>query len=329
MATLYGQNLRVWTDTNWGQTSTVDYRVIAAATNCTVNYTKDTADATHKDIHSMFQNPEGTNKRCSVTVESLYVDEFDLLLQAILANKPFYIRWDESGGEFNQQPLECGYHQAALAYISDFTLTANNRENCTFSVTFTTTGPVQYDSDPNWSDADVFTTRKGQKMRLMIGDDSNIGVIAAAMQLSFHVSVSLEDATTKDTVEEWAIVEPTGISYDISSTALIRSGETITSLERSKDLQALLADYSGDVVWRIGTASGPNNRQVTPLVTGTAIITSITLNGPNRQKATYSFQMQGVGAFALPQMQTGSTSISNGSNSGNNGGQADPSDVTP
>ena len=46
----------------------------------------------------------------------------------------------------------------------------------------------------------------------------------------------MESATTKDTTGEWDIQEPTAISYDISTGALVRSGETITSQVGAKSL---------------------------------------------------------------------------------------------
>lgn len=304
MATLYGQNFRVWM--NISQTDdNISYRVIGASTNCTVNLTSNVSDTTHKDIVGIFGRPESLSRSGTVTVESLCIDSLEVFLKRILSRKPMLIRWDESVEQdaMNQQPVEAGFHRFAMAYITDFTLTANNRENCTLSATFSLTSEPALDSDVEWSDEDVFTQTKGQKVRLLINPSNGLGVIAAALNLQFHISVATENSTTKDTVSDWEAIEPTSISYDISCTALIRSGETITSQERSyesNDFEEMLASGS-QLPWQLAEMTGANNRTVGLVrASGNAICTAVTLTGPNRQKATVDLQMQGVGPYQVP-----------------------------
>ena len=91
----------------------------------------------------------------------------------------------------------------------------------------------------------IGTYTKGQFVRLFLGSDNTATpakVIAAAKQLSLHVSQAVEDATTKDTPGDWQIQEPMELTYDISTTALIKSGETITSgvsAQALSDIQAI------------------------------------------------------------------------------------------
>lgn len=322
MATLYGQNLRVWTSLGLNA-ETPDARVIACATNCTIQYTADTQDFSHKDILSAFDNPVVSNLRCQVTTEALDVENFTTILEKILNKEPVFIMWDESNGNLNQSPAGDNWRGSGMAYISDMTLNANNRELATLSTTFTITGDVRHDEQLQPSDEDEFISTWGEHLRLVLRKTSvTDAVIAAALQLSFHVSVSLEDCTTKDTdtsgSSKWIFVEPTSISYDISSTALVRSGETITSQKGSismKDAQDKFEQTTG-FRWGIGSASGTNNRDIDEMVNGNAIITSLQLNGPNRQRATYSIQMQGVGAYRFPS-NASHANASNSSNSGN------------
>jgi len=325
MATLYGQNLRVWTSLGLSDDAP-DARIIACATNCTIQYTADTQDLSHKDILNMFNNPAVSGLRCQVTTEALDVENFSLILRQILNKEPVFIMWDESGGTLNQTPTGDDWRGSGMAYISDMTLNANNRELATLSTTFTITGAVRHDDQTQPSDEDEFINTWGEQIRLVLRKTSvTNAVIAAALQLSFHVSVSLEDSTTKDTSTssgKWVYVEPTSISYDISSTALVRSGETILSQKGGismKEAQDMFEMSEGSHRWGIGYATGTNNRDVDEIVNGQAIITSLQLNGPNRQRATYSIQLQGVGAYSLSS-NASHANASNNSDSVDNGG---------
>jgi hypothetical protein len=121
--------------------------------------------------------------------------------------------------------------------------------------------------------------------------------------LSLHCSLSLEDATTKDTEGEWVVQEPTALSYDISTGALVRSGETITSQVGAKSLSDLETIYEAGtpVKWAIANVNGDNNRTKvgSAIVSGLATLTTLTINGPNRQVADYTAQMQGYGDFTV------------------------------
>ena len=146
---------------------------------------------------------------------------------------------------------------------------------------------------------------KGQFVRLFLGSDNTAApstVIAAAKSLSLHVSLTLEDVTTKDTAGDWQIQEPTAISYDISTSALMRSGETITSQVGAKSLADIEAIYEAGtpVKWKIANVGGDNNRTASStIVSGSVILTQLTLNGPNRQNADYTAQLNGYGDYTV------------------------------
>lgn len=142
-------------------------------------------------------------------------------------------------------------------------------------------------------------------MRLFLGSDNTATpskVIAAAKQLSLHVSMTLEDATTKDTDGDWQAQEPTGLAYDISTTALIRSGDTITSSVAAQSLPDIEEIYEASlpVKWLIAPVSGANQRtKGTTIVSGSVVLTQLTLNGPNRQNADYSASLSGFGPYEV------------------------------
>lgn len=142
---------------------------------------------------------------------------------------------------------------------------------------------------------------KGQFFRLFLADTANpASVLGAAKNLSLHISVTVEEATTKDTEGDWVVNEPVAINYDITTSALVESGETITSLAPAKDLSGLLTHYEEEdtLYWQIASVSGANNRAKGGVIAGgQCIITQLTVNAPNRQVATYDAQLSGVGAF--------------------------------
>ena len=146
---------------------------------------------------------------------------------------------------------------------------------------------------------------KGQFVRLFLGSDNTAvpaKIVAAAKSLSLHVSMSLEDATTKDTTGDWQVQEPTALSYDISSNALVRSGDTITSAVQGQDFASIEEIYesSTPVRFQIANTSGANNRtKGTIICSGSVVITQLTLNAPNRQNATYDTQLSGYGVYTV------------------------------
>jgi hypothetical protein len=144
---------------------------------------------------------------------------------------------------------------------------------------------------------------KGQFVRLFLSDTSNPAlVLAGAKTLQLHVSMSLEDATTKDTPGTWQVQEPTGLSYDISTNALVASNETITSAVGGQTLGTLMDFYEASTLlyWQIANVSGDNQRtKGSVIVSGQARIGSIAVNAANRQVATYDTQLSGYGDYTV------------------------------
>ena len=192
-----------------------------------------------------------------------------------------------------------------MAYLSDGSFVFNNRENSTKSLQFSGTGALTKITITEYVDIAPAGFTKGQFVRLFVGSDNTAApskVIAAATSLTLHVSLTLEDATTKDTTGDWVVQEPTGLSYDISTSALMRGDDTITS---SVDGQAIdnledIYEASQPVKWKIANVSGENNRTAgATIVSGSVVITQLTLNGPNRQNATYDAQLSGYGDYTV------------------------------
>ncbi len=96
--------------------------------------------------------------------------------------------------------------------------------------------------------------------------------------------------------------EPTGISFDITSDALVKSGDTITSTAQGQDFATIESIYeaSTPVRFQIANTSGANNRTKGAVIcSGSVVVTQLTLNAPNRQNATFQTQLTGYGPYIV------------------------------
>ena len=301
MATLKGQHLRILL------LDGDKFKVVGKSTNATITLTGNSDDVSTKDDVILFSKPEITSKSWSVQVESLDVTDTAAVLNAIKNLKLFTLIWDEVDTGDNQTMMQAGFARTGTAYLNDVTFQWDDRTNSTKQLQFTGVGALQKITTKPTQDLvekdDAYT--KGQFVRLFLGSDNSAvpaKIVAAAKSLSLHVSMSLEDATTKDTTGDWQVQEPTSISYDISSNALVRSGDVITSTVQGQDFSSIEAIYetSTPVKWQIANVSGANNRtKGTVIASGSAVVTQLTLNAPNRQNATYTTQLTGYGIYTV------------------------------
>lgn len=302
MGTLKGQNLRICVyDSTAGK-----YKVIGMSTNCTITLTNNTEEASHKDIVSLASMPMTASKAWSVSVESLNVADTAAMLTAIKAMTPMTIMWDETSTIDNQTREKATYARKGQAFLNDVTFNFNNRENSTKSLQFSGTGGLETVGSSEATDViGIGSYTKGQYVRLFLSNDNTVAPskpIASALQLSLHVSLTLEDATTKDTTGDWVVQEATGLSYDITSNALVRSGETITSQVTGMDMAAIEVIYEAGtpVKWKIANVNGDNNRTATStLVSGSVLISQLEVNGPNRSNAAYTTTLNGYGDYTV------------------------------
>ena len=299
---LKGQNFRILTF----DSTASKFKCVGMATNCTVTLTNNTEDASTKDDVGMAQKPTMTSQGWGVSVESLDVSDAGAMLTAIKSLTPFTLMWDETATSDNQTGEQAAFARKGQAYLNDATFNFNDRENATKSLQFTGSGALEtISSTPSYEAVSASAYTKGQFVRLFLSSDNTTApakVIAAAKSLSLHVSMTLEDATTKDTTGNWQIQEPTGLSYDISTSALVRGNDTITSAVLAQDLASIEEIYEAGtpVKWKICNVSGANQRTAGAVIaSGSVLLTQLTLNGPNRQNATYDAQLTGYGAYTV------------------------------
>ena len=302
MGTLKGQNFRICIFDSTAE----KYKVIGMATGCTVTLTNNTEDASHKDIVGAASMPTVTSKSWQVSCDSLNVADAAAMLTAIKSMQPMTLMWDETATTDNQTREKATFARKGQAYLNDVTFNFNDRENSTKSLQFQGTGALQNVGSSEATEViAIGSYTKGQFVRLFLGSDNTAApstVIAAAKTLSLHVSLTLEDATTKDTAGEWTIQEPTALNYDISTGALVRSGETITSQVGAKSLADIETIYENGtpVKWKIANVGGDNNRTASStIVSGSVVLTQLSINGPNRQNADYSATLNGYGDYTV------------------------------
>ena len=300
---LKGQNFRILTYNAIGDR----WAVIGMATNCTVTINSNTEDASHKDIVGMAANPAVVSNNWSVQVDSLDVADVSAMLTAIKNSTQFKLRWDETSTIDNQALAPQTYGRMGMAYLNDATFQFDNRTNSSKGLQFTGSGPLSA-TDSGDVDEDSYTPgsfTKGQFVRLFLANNNTatpVNVLASALTLALHVSVTLEEVSTKDTDGNWQVQEPTGISYDISTSALIRGGDTITSSVGAKGLADLeeIQEDGEPVKWHIANVSGANQRtKGTIIASGSALIQNLQIQGPNRQNAQYTASLVGVGAYSV------------------------------
>lgn len=301
MVTLKGQNLRVMAMEGSSLT------VVAMATSCTVTLNNNTEDASTKDDVGNSSMPSVVSKSWGLNVESLKVLNIGQVLDDIKFMRKLLVMWDEVSTTNNQSMLNATFARKGYAYLNDATFTFNDRENSAKSLQFTGASPLekiaQGEGGSLFTPTPTYT--KGQFVRLFIGDNNTAvpsRVVAASKNLSFHTSMSLEDATTKDTTGEWQVQEPTSVSYDITTNALVRSSDTIEAEVGAQDLSSIMTIYESGmpVKWIIANVSGPNNRTIgTKIVSGSAVLTQLTINAANRQKADYTANLAGYGQYTI------------------------------
>ena len=302
MATLRGQNFRICIFDSTAE----KYKVIGMATGCTVTLSNNVEQARTKDDVGMAQKPQVTSKSWQVSCDSLNVADAAAMLTAIKSMQPMTLMWDETSTTDNQTRAKAAFARKGQAYLSDATFQFDAGTNSTKQLQFSGTGALETVAASEATQViPLGSYTKGQNVRLMLSSDNTAApsaVIAAARSLSLHISLTLESAKTKDTTGDWDVQEPTELSYDISTGALVRSGETITSQVAGKALADIETIYQNGtpVKWQIANVGGDNNRTVNSvIVSGSLIVQQLTLNGPVGQVADYTAQMQGWGEYTV------------------------------
>lgn len=143
---------------------------------------------------------------------------------------------------------------------------------------------------------------KGQNIRLYLSEDTQF--VAGATSLTVNIQLDMQDASTKDTTNGWEAPEPVGISWDVSTDALVYDDDPVTGTTGGSLLADMISpllaapENTGGMEADVCMADGSNNRtKGSSLISGMVIPTGMTINAQNRQNATYTAQFTGLGMF--------------------------------
>ena len=140
MGTIKGQNLRVM----------VGGKCIAMATSCQIHIGTQLEDASTKDSAGDWQEQEVTGLNWDATTDSLVTledngtnGELPQDLMSLIINKTqVTLSFDTTAGTNNRVGQNSAIKRSGTAYLTDYNLTAPNRQNSTLNCKFTGTGPL-------------------------------------------------------------------------------------------------------------------------------------------------------------------------------------------
>ena len=140
MATIKGQNLRVM----------VGGKCIAMATSCTFHVSAQLEDSSTKDSVGDFQEQEVTGLSWDAQTESLVTledngtnGELPQDILSLMINKTkVTLTFDQTAGANNRVGQNSVIKKSGQAYITDVSISAQNRQNSTCTVQFTGTGAL-------------------------------------------------------------------------------------------------------------------------------------------------------------------------------------------
>lgn len=140
MSTIKGQNLRIL----------VGGKCVAMATSCTFHVSAQLEDSSTKDSVGDWQEQEVTGLSWDAQTDSLVTLEDNGtngelpqdLLGLIISKTKVTITFDQTAGANNRVTQNSAIKRTGEAYVTDVTITAQNRQNSTFSAKLTGTGPL-------------------------------------------------------------------------------------------------------------------------------------------------------------------------------------------
>lgn len=140
MSTIKGQNLRVM----------VGGKCIAMATSCTFHISAQTEDSSTKDDANDWASNEVTGLSWDASTDSLVTltdngtnGELPTDLMSLIINKTLVtLSFDQTAGTNNRTGQNSAIKRSGSAYVTDYSLSAANRQNSTLTVQFTGTGAL-------------------------------------------------------------------------------------------------------------------------------------------------------------------------------------------
>lgn len=125
-------------------------KCIAMATSCTFHISAQTESASTKDDANDFEVNEVTGLSWDAQTDSLVTltdngtnGELPTDLMSLIINKTLVtLTFDTTSGTNNRTAQNSALKKSGTAYLTDFSVTAQNRQNSTVSCQFTGSGPL-------------------------------------------------------------------------------------------------------------------------------------------------------------------------------------------
>lgn len=142
---------------------------------------------------------------------------------------------------------------------------------------------------------------KGQNLRVFIGDKC----VAVSTNCTFHIAKALEDSTTHDSEGDWQQQQVVGRSWDVSVDTLFSfdaDTDATKAITPSELLASMVTSETDEVTLKWAPTEGAKNRSIKSGIgtySGKAILNDVSVQGPNRQNATSTFQFTGNGPLSV------------------------------
>jgi hypothetical protein len=125
-------------------------KCIAMATSCTFHISAQVEDSSTKDDANDFANNEVTGLSWDAQTDSLVTltdngvnGELPTDLMSLILNKTkVTLTFDQTAGTNNRTGQNSAIKRSGQAYLTDYSISAQNRQNSTLSCQFTGTGPL-------------------------------------------------------------------------------------------------------------------------------------------------------------------------------------------
>ena len=136
---------------------------------------------------------------------------------------------------------------------------------------------------------------KGQNLRILLGGKC----VAFATSCTVHVSLNLEESSTKDSTNNFTEQTPTFISWDMSCDALYSVDADARGVNAISALDTVLAQQKVQVQFE--QTQGEKNRVAVSggaVYSGYAWVNDISVQASNRTNTSYTIQLTGDGQLA-------------------------------
>ncbi len=160
-------------------------------------------------------------------------------------------------------------------------------------------------------------TIKGDNLRILVGDDDeHLKCIAASTSCQVHLSLQVEEDTTKDDDDDWIRNTPVGINWDASVDALVidedEGAHNIAMLQIGREYVLRFSRTLG--------ASGQQNRDAVAdqmQLTGNATLVDLNITASDKNLTTATAKFTGNGDLTPYTYPPSSAVISGGTSDAN------------